>query len=492
MGRVGIVALGAVLALAGMAPAAAAQGGRRCRQVLPADARRLVNAQGEEVYYFMDPVRVLCTGGVRLEADSAVMNRTDATVLLVGDVVYRDSTRELTADWANYLGSREQLLARDDVVLRDLDGGTIITGGRMDYLRETADRPVARMIVEEGRPHAVIPRRTESPAADSAEPRDTAAAPTEVWANRMVFQGEDVFTGEGDVEIERGGTTGGGDRATFDQRTEEMTLVGSAHVENERYRLEGERIDAFLRGDALEEVRAREAARVVSAEMDVSAERIRIGFRDDRLERLEAWNPEPETTRRARANSEDFRLRADSIDAWADSLGIREVRAVGRAYGERAADSVVSGLPPVAVRDWIQGDTIIGYFAAAAPDSTAEPLAGADAPPAPAAVVGVEAADGSGRDDEGDATVGAEEEVVLERIVVIGGSGPALSLYRMRSGEEGASPSVNFMRAQRIILFMERGDVGRVEAEGPIEGVYLDPSGRRPGGRSGQGGETGR
>ncbi|MFO7921363.1 MAG: phosphoribosyl-AMP cyclohydrolase [Nioella sp.] len=61
-------------------PAVAMAQERSCRQVLKSDARRLFNARGHELIYFRDPVRVLCTGGLILEADSAVMNRTASTV----------------------------------------------------------------------------------------------------------------------------------------------------------------------------------------------------------------------------------------------------------------------------------------------------------------------------------------------------------------------------------------------------------------------------
>jgi lipopolysaccharide export system protein LptA len=483
MRRSWLGALGTVLVLTAAPAAAMAQQGRSCRQVLPADARRLVNSQGEETYYFLDPVRVLCTGDVRLEADSAVMNRAAGTVILVGDVVYQDSTRQLTADWANYLGGREQLLARGSVNLRDLEGGAVVTGEQLDYRRETADRPEALMIVREGRPHAVIPsRRTpgETPDPDSLE------APTEVWAERMEFEGDSRFLAEGNVEIQRGQTSGGGDTGMFDQLAEQMTLIGAAHVEDARYRLEGQRIDAFLADDQIREVNARTDARVESDELDVTAQRIRIAFEDGRLRRMEAWNPSPAATARARAVSEGFRLRADSIDALADSIGVREVRAVGRAYGERAADSVAVGLPTVAVRDWIQGDTIIGFFAEPQDSLTAEaalaatraedPLVRSDQVPDTARSVTARRADAAPD----------TAEVVLERIVVIGGEGAALSLYRLRGENPGDPPAVNFMKAARIVLFMEEGDVARVEAEGPIEGVYLNPV-AEPSGEGGEG-----
>ncbi|MFW5947055.1 MAG: hypothetical protein ACOCUW_01070, partial [Gemmatimonadota bacterium] len=305
---------------------------RTCRQVLPSDARRLVNARGQELVYFMDPVRVLCTGGVRLEADSAVMNRATSSVQLVGNVVYQDSLRELSAEWANYLGRRDQLLARDAVVLRNLEDGSRVEGEELDYLRATETRPVSRMFVRGDRPHAMIP-----PAADSGPAPDT-AAPTEIWAERMEFEGDSLFRGLGDVELRRGEMTGAAATAMFDQAAERMTLLSQAWIETPDYHLEGDIIEAHLSGRQLRTVTSDGAARLESEDLAVDSDRIRIGFVDGRLDRLEAWNPRRDSVPRVLADARDFRLRADSIDARADSLGLQEVRAVSRAYGERAGE----------------------------------------------------------------------------------------------------------------------------------------------------------
>lgn len=507
MARLRPAVFGVLVAL-GMLPAPGDAQARRCRQVLPSDFRRIVNPQGEEVIYFRDPVRFDCTGNVLLEADSAVMNRGASTVELVGHVTYRDSTRELRSEWANYLGRMDQLLARDDVVLRDLEGGAVIRGDQLNYLRETDERPMARMIVTGERPSAVIPRRPETgqrappgPAPElgdralDPDPRaagDTAAAPMHVEADRLELEGEDVFRAQGDVDLERGDMMGRGQTAFFDQAAERMTLTGSASVWNESYRLDGERIDAFLEGDGLREVRSERSARLTSEELNVSSEQLRIGFADGELERLEAWNPEvAEGAPRARAEARDFRLRADSIDARADSLGIREVRAVGRAYGERDVtdDPATAGradLPAAIARDWIQGDTILGFFShrPVEPDSVDGDVAGRDTVSLDTVAV---AATPFGTPDT---TSGDTTRAVLERIVAVGGSAPALSLYRM-AADEGGGIAMNFMKASRIILFMEQGEVERVEAEGPIEGLYLDPSGQDVGAAAGDGGPGG-
>ncbi len=447
---------------------------RSCRQVLPSDVRRLVNARSQEIIYFRDPVRVLCTGGLELEADSAVMNRSTSAIQLIGNVFYQDSVRQLTSDWANYVGQRSQLLARGNVMLRNLDDGSVIEGDELDYLQATETRPEANMIVRGERPYAVIPPQPDS----AGEAPDTAVS-TEVWANRMEFEGETLFRGIGDVELRRGEMRGAGETVVFDQRQERMTLSGRAHFHTERYRLEGDRIDAYLTGDEIRTVTAERLARVISDELSVESEQIRIGFVDGRLDRMEAWNPAPDSVARALADAEGFRLRADSIDARADSIGIREVRAVGRGYGERDADTGAVVADAIS-RDWIQGDTIIGYFSRVEsldPAREAPELVQPDRDVDP--VVSIE----EPVEEDADSV-----ETVLERIVVIGGRSAALSLYRMAAEEPGQPPSINFLKALTITLFMEEGEVTRVEADGPLEGVYLSPGGRAESAEGGEGG----
>lgn len=471
--------LGLVLLGLPLSDAAAQQ--QRCQQVLPADFRRIINEVGQEIFYFRDPVRMVCTGGVQLEADSAVMNRSASTLEMVGRVLYRDGDRQLTSDWARYLGATDDLFARGNVVVTDLADGSVITGDDFEYHPETEARPESRMIMRGERPHARLrPAREAAPAADPDTPgvpgapgADTAddATPVLVWARRMEMVGEAVFIAQDDVELERGEMRGNADMVRFDQAAERFTMTGRAHIESEAYRLEGQRIEADVRGDTLREVRADREGRLLAEELTVLGERIRIGFVDGEVDRVEAWQPRPlaavvegvdvpevgpaapaATARRAVAISDDFQLRADSIDARSDAGRLREVRAIGRAYGEREADSLSVHLPDEIARDWIQGDTITGYF-------MDEPALAESDP----------AVTGSAGED------GADERTVLERIEVIGGSSHALSLYRTESEDGVGGPSVNFMRASRIILYMAEGEVDRVEADGPLDGIYIDP-----------------
>ncbi len=478
MSKCWVCAFQAVLVLA-LAPVAAEAQQQRCQQVLPSDFRRIVGEAGHEILYFRDPVRMLCTGGVQIEADSAVMNRATNTLEMVGRVLYRDNDQQLTADWARYMGQTDELFARGQVVLTDLADGSVVTGDDFEYRRETEQQPESRMIMRGERPHAVL-----RPARDGESGEE--GVPVLVWSRRMEAFGERLFLAETDVELERGDLRGAANAIRFDQLSDRIILTGAAHVETEEYRLEGERIDALLVGDTLRDVLSEQRARLVAEDLTVRGQNIRIGFVDGQPDRVEAWDPAlrrvtgddedgevtpPAGAQRAIALSRDFQIRADSIDARSEAGRIREVRAIGRAYGEREADSLSVNLPDALARDWIQGDTIVGYFLHPEAETVVPiDLADGDVPPRTNGSEAVAVASGSR----------ASEDAVLDRIEVVGGTSDALSLYRTEASDGGSDPSLNFMRARRITLFMTEGEVTRVEADGPIDGLYLDPTGTRP------------
>lgn len=535
-------AAGAGLLLLMAVPATASAQGRTCDLVEPTDFRRITNSLGDEIVYFSGPVRLRCEGGIRLDSDSAVYNRGQLQIELIGQVLYRDSTRQLTSDWANYLSQVEVLIARGDVVVTDLVDGSTVTGQEMEYQRESPERPVSRVVMRGGRPRAVLregrDRGPESrvdptvdpladpivdPMADSradpaADPAADTVPPVEITADRLESVGDSLFRAMGAVDLVRGDMTGASDSATYRRVSAHLSLFGSAHVRDEQFRLEGERLDAVLAAEELDEVTAADSARLLSDDLTVRAPRLRIGFVDGEVDRMEAWNPAaravaaalaaeamaadtlPEDTtgvpeppeaapdlapdladdldtpdlaplrdvmaegmagaaaERAVATADRFQLRADSIDARAELGQLRELRAVGRAYGERPLDAAPAGLPAVVARDWTQGDTIIGYFRS---DTSAT-----DAAATEPAVTDTAATEPAATDTA---------EMIMERLVVIGGSEPALSLYRMEQEPGQGRAAINFMRARRITLHLTDGDVSLVEAEGPLEGLHLDP-----------------
>ncbi|MEJ2187151.1 MAG: hypothetical protein P8Z36_14650 [Gemmatimonadota bacterium] len=610
---------------------------RTCDTAERANFRRIRNSSGEETIFIQGPTRFLCTGGVEVRADSAVWRRTTGELELIRHVFYRDSTRTLRADWANFLGRTSTLFARGSVLLTDLQSGSEVRGQRLEYVQQTDERPVARAIVEGGRPHATLYPVGDSTGGPGAAPfeqraraRNDTTPPIEVDASWMEFLGTGLFRAKDDVVIVRSGTDAYADSAEFDQAGGRLSLRRAARVVDPQYRLAADSIDAYLTDNDLRDVEAVGVVRLHSEDLQVTAPRLSIGFADGQFQDMRAWVPgrlaalaaaakaaagpgpgpaardtaagaqhaqqdtmrppapradttgampmaapdtalarpapaAPDTTGpaapmamdtlaavgdtanpaglpapptlppgapaarwgmdttyadsiQAVATAKEFRLEADSIHAIAPEQQLDQVVAIGQAYGERLGDSLGVNLPPEAAHDWVRGDTIIGYFAA---DTVAAPAeqdsAGRDRS-------ALRRRDALQRDSAAalpsDSAAQPDSVVqrTLERVVVVGGTQPARSLYRIRqqdtknvgagppeeaerpaaadtaardtvvvdsvaadsaaadSAAAGPKPGINYMTAHRITLHFKHGEVQRVEAEGPIEGLYLDPN----------------
>jgi hypothetical protein len=486
-----------VLLLAGAAPALAqgvektpAPGGRGTCELLPGarEANRLVLGDGRAMVFISGPAEFVCPGGTTVKADSAVGVPDDGEFEFIGNVYYADTLKTLTTDWARYNRPDARLFARGNVVLTDKESGSVIRGPEMEYQRETPDRPEARAVVR-GRPHATLYERPKSREAAVASTADTAgaaadpvatlpdtlpvavdtqsvavaspppadggvvrpASPMEVDADRMEILGNRLFHAEGRVEIVRDSTRAWGESADYDQEAGTLVLVGEARVEGTEFTLSADRIDGRLLDGELHEVFARRQAVLTGEDLRVDAPDLRVYFDAGEVNRLVAVMDSSAGDRPV-AVSREFTLVADSIDAIAPGQELERIVAVGSAYGERVADSLAAGLPEAVSRDWLRGDTITGYF-------TREPLPEEKSAEPPAV--------------EGDT---AKTRSTLERLVAVGPEGRARSLYRIREeGDATGRPSVNYLVANRITLVMRGGEVQSVEAEGPIEGIHLQP-----------------
>ncbi|HEX7051302.1 MAG TPA: hypothetical protein VF188_13935 [Longimicrobiales bacterium] len=477
--------LAAALAITVSAAARAQQAPDRC-EILDGVLLSVTDrTMPDERIVLSGSVHIGCAGGVHLYADTAISESATGMRRFIGNVVYRDSMKTLTADRVDYFALEERLLARGDVVLTDRDAGSVIRGPELEYFRATEWRPRARMLAR-GRPHAILrdPDPPE-PASDSATvpepPADSTAAPEpfEVDADSMEIVGEENFRGSGNVVLVRGETRGFGDEALYDQAEERMILTGGARVEGEAFTLLAERIDAQLAGEELERVVARGMAQLVGEEIQVDAPALTVFFAEGEVQRMVAvrWL-EPRTGDESappgpplpqpRAVAETFWMTADSIDALAPDQRLDMVIAVGDAYGERI-DTVAADVPDLVAHDWLRGDTITATFVAA-PDSVPADSAAQDVvdPPVGEEPVG-ETADAE-----------PQRRVVLDRLVAVGEDGGARSLYRFREeGAEEGPPSVNYLVANRIELVMREGKIQAVHAEGALKGMNLQP-GRPP------------
>lgn len=448
--------------LAFVTPATAPAQAQECELLPGAREATRVFTGSTDLIHISGPATFICPGDVRLEADSAVGNPATGEIELIGRVFYQDSIKTLNAGWARYLRVEARLFARDEVELTDRKSLSVITGEELEYLPANEERAESEAIVQ-GRPHAVFQQRVDP----DAPPPDTVPEPLEIDADLMRIYGEDRFVALGSVVLTRSDIKGYAHEGEFDQSGQLITLSGSARLEGESFKLSGERIEATLDDQRLREVIARQNAVLEGEDMDLRAPDIHVLFEEGEIHRLVALKgsgagdtaeEEPTTSStRPIVVSRELQLTADSIDALLPGRELKEVVAVGNAYAVRAVDSLDIGLPDAIANDWLVGDTITSYFV---PAPKSEPIPARDE-------IGVDKA--SGKD--------ASERVVLDRLVAVGADGRARALYRIREkGRETESPGVNYLIADRIVLVMSEGEVKNVEADGPIEGMHLQPA----------------
>ena len=126
------------------------------------------------VYHASGGVDYRCSDGMRILADSAVVFESNEQVQLFGRVHIDDADRELDADTAYYFGGLQQLNAWSNVTVTDRLSGAIITGYRVSIDRATEVRPMDRMVVYEGNPHATVFPVLRAKVVDSAQAADSA------------------------------------------------------------------------------------------------------------------------------------------------------------------------------------------------------------------------------------------------------------------------------------------------------------------------------
>ena len=152
-----------------------AQGGA-CDLRSSRDFTSLQAGAGNRITYVSRPVFV-CSGGVEIRADSAVVFSATNFSRLIGNVRFLESGRLLTADRANYFTVDGRLVAWGRARLEDEEDGTVITGDSMRFLRSSQFRPDDELIVSGGRPRAILyPPPPEPDTIPAAEAEDSLQA----------------------------------------------------------------------------------------------------------------------------------------------------------------------------------------------------------------------------------------------------------------------------------------------------------------------------
>lgn len=454
------------------------------------DVLRQVTLTGGDAVFYVTRPHLVCEGGIQIWADSAVAYTTSNMAHLIGGVRYEDPRRSLRADEARYFSEVGRLQAEGSLVVEDLDEGSVVENGALVYLRETPFRNEESMNV--------------TTASDRVRPRARLTARSGPDSAAQTSETPQIYVVEGDEILSRGGTymrSVGSAELAFDsvlafadtleyrQVEDHLVLRGHASVDAPEYELTGQHIELLRADPEFREIRAVREAVLTGEDLVLTAERIFLFARGDKLQRLVALPAEVDSTlaaaapTRPHAVAADFEITADSLEVLAPGDHIERLFAGGRARSvSHARDSLnVETLPEIARSDWLEGDTIIVTFAPTitgaggrAPDITA--ARGDRAAGVPADTTNVVSPE-SAETPAATTTAGA----TVERIMAMVG---ARSLYRLTPSDQSARagedpPAVHYVVGDRITITLLGGEVSHMEVEGGTTGLHLEPL--RPG-----------
>lgn len=435
---------------------------------------------GQRVTWVGSP-EVACTDGVRIRADSAIVWEADERTEFYGRFRYSDAERQLEADTADYFQREGRLLAWGTAELRTLDGATVVRGDTLDFQEGTGGSNQERLEASGRRAFALMA---------PADPGDGAeAAPYEVLADRLRFEGERFLFAEGDVEVERDSLHAAARSLSFDRELGTLVLLEEARVESGATETVGQRISLELPGDEITRMEVEERGALLSGDLDVSGGWIEVEFDSGAVSYITVREGDPSddeaTPERAAAFAQGLFLTGNSIEVDAPRGVLASVHAEGAARGEslgpdgerppgpedaaggdtggdarpeEAEEAEAEEPPEILDHDWIEGDAVAGWFEALDPSP-----------------------------ESGDAPLAEEPRYVLTELHA---EGNARTLYRSppeAAGAEaaGSAPDepppdrsewgISYLLADEIRLLFTGGQVEEVVAEGSVSGLQLEP-----------------
>ncbi|CAN5845115.1 hypothetical protein BH23GEM9_BH23GEM9_04180 [soil metagenome] len=390
-----------------------------------------------------------CSGGRRIIADSATYSRASGHITLMGNVQVDDTERTLRSDFAQYFTQIRQISARDRVVLQDIRTGSIIHSDLLNMYEATATRPQSLVVATRiTGPQARAILFDEQPGAAGERPDSMI-----VDADEIQIVGNESFRGTGSAVLTRDSLRATAHQIDYQQQQGSLHILGGGHVTLPRYELRGDSITASLDDDReIREVLTRHRASLTSEDMEVTAPAVRLFFEDGSISRMVAmtWAPMQNAAPGPRpiALTPQFRMEADSLDVLAPEQQIREAAAIGSAHVERFTPDSLRALLPEAepgimaliANDWMRGDTVRAFFAAAGDTTQAE----------------------------------GSTERVMERLTA---TGAAQAMHRMR--QDNAAPdarlSIAYLVGRMVDVSFADGIVSDVVASQDVRGVYLQP-----------------
>ena len=370
-------------------------------------------------------IRLRCRGqNVRMWTDSIAWYQGQV-LQFIGHFRYEDQTARITSEFATYIKSQEKWEARGNVVYVNLRDGSRLEGPYVDYYRKATGVRELEDVFAEQRP------RLQLPVNDSGRGTE----PYIVRADRVRMRGQTLMWAGGTVTIDRSDIRGRGDSLTLITGKEGTgALVGHAAMEKmaeDSFALRGKRIDLTMTGRELTSVTGRDSASVVSRDLDLQSAIVRLQLDARKVVQTLAWGKGPSPI----AMTADYQLRGDSLAVDTPDQVLQEFRSFGHAWVGFRPDTAKGE------RDWLAGDTIRAEFTS---------IPGAQP---------------------------SQKRSVVQKLEA---RSDASAFYRVASPNAKTTlPSINYSKADRIVLLMTPGDsvkVDRVEMTGKVYGVQLEPT----------------
>lgn len=438
--------LGAVLTLAlVVTPGLEAQrpAPRRCAIVLISADREGGGDQpipGSNNYYAGGNVKLRCQNQqVFLEGDS-VASIGGQFMQVITRAQYRDEDVTIDSDTLTYLKGSEVLQARGAVKIVNKRNGSTLEGPYVDYYRAvTGVRDSAESTALQ-RPTVTyhVPRA----AGDSVDP-----SPYVIVADGLKGYGSNRLTGWGSVTVDRDSLAGRGDSLLYvSGPTDDVTLVGAPATLKrsgaDSFSVAGRHVVLGLQGEELRRVRALGQGHILGGTGEIIADSTALEFEDGKLVATRAWD----RAAGARVLAQGYDITGDSVAIDTPGEQLRELRVFGNGRLVGPDDSVALTVDTTAV--------------------SADP---ADAPIQNVMTGNRITARFVDHDSAG---------TVLTQLADITAIGSATSLFSREVEREGrTSPSINYTRADTIVVVMRTGDstgVLEVRAFGNVDGMQLE------------------
>lgn len=439
------LALAALLSTLLSASAAAQQGKRCLLKVDNVDREGFLSEPipGNTNYFAGGNVRLSCAGqDVRLGGDS-LASLGGSVIILIDKAFFRDATISLTADTITYFKTNGELMqARGHVLLRNLKTGSTLVGPSVDYARAvTGVRPEAEMLAVQRPTLTYLPARG---------PKDTSkATPYVIVGDRLKGLGESKLYGYGKVTVDRDSLHGTGDSLAYlGGRGGAASLFGKLaqlqRTSSDSFLVKGSEVRLGLDDEALRDVKAFGEGEVTNGSSEIRGDSVALTFTEEKLSRTLAWDRRQQAT----VHNEGYDIKGDSIAIDTPGEKLRELRVYRRGMVQNPLDTTSvravadTSRPAPRDRDTLWGERIIASFAQVDSAGTAKTR--------------------------------------LQQIEAIGSARSLFSRNVTKNGK--TTPSVNYTRADTIVVLMKGGDstgVSAVRAHGTVDGLQLETASLR-------------